>query len=1117
MINFAIQIFTSMPVASRLVTFFIIAFLFGVGGSQAQSLVLNEIMSSNAVTLADDDGDYEDWIEFYNFGNEPVSLEGYGLSDDFANPYRWVFPDVMIQPGEFMLVWASGKDRRNPGAALHSNFSLSAGGEEIILTNAVGLMIDTLSPTPLTSDVSYGRVPDGQGVWRFFTEPTPNEANQGTGYGLLLGPVDFSHSAGAFTEAFLLNLSHTQADAEIVYSLDGAEPNASAPVFEEAISIRDRTDEPNDISTIPTNFLDVGPPYFEGWQMPLGQVFKVNVVRARALHPDAPPGPVTTHTYLVHPNGYARYNLPWFSLATKRENLFDDETGIYVQGNNNNYFQDGEEWERLANLSFFETNGMQAFSEDLGLRLHGNTSRSRPRKSLRMSFRAEYGNSWLNYPLFPSKVNTLYKRFILRNSGNDWGLSTYRDAFHQSLVKNLHVETQYFRPVVLFINGEYWGIHNLRDRYNHHHLEAHYGIAEDEMTFLENDGRLKFGSPSGLNHYTNLRNYIGNNNLAFNPLFEQVKTMMDVESFTDFQLTHIFVMNTDWPGNNSLFWRYNRNGYEPGAGVRDGRWRWMILDTDFGFGLDLFYVPGVNQGPAHNTLAFALDPNGPNWPNPPWSTFMLRKLLYNKDYKHYFINRFADLLNTTFSTAHTTQLIDSIQELLQPGMQEHINRWRSPASMHIWWQNIEVMRDFAQQRPGYLRNYIRSQFGLQGQVQIQLLAEQAGMGSIQINTISPQMDAGWSGIYFINVPLQLKAVAAPGYRFVEWAGDASGQAEQITITPTNDAQYIARFEISNDFAGDSMNPAAYRLANGPYVFGYWDTNNPQRSYPIHMVFQQSSMDDPRLSDEMTAPYYIPEDDYHGDDAGNIGFPYRLTRRTRINALGGDGISFINTGRGRDLGAALLAIDTRGLQDVVVSWTGGTIGANSRVYAIRLQYRIGHEGHFINLTDSTGNYIEYRRNSQNGHSQDFSSIRLPADANNQAYVQLRWKYYFTGQQLDSNSGTRDELRLDDILVRTLTMGLPDQGQPAYGQLQLSQNQPNPVATTTNISYQLAESGPTLLVVYNQFGSQIATIVDEFQSAGKYAYAFDASRLPAGLYVYSIMQHGIRLNRKMLVIK
>jgi hypothetical protein len=284
-----------------------------------------------------------------------------------------------------------------------------------------------------------------------------------------------------------------------------------------------------------------------------------------------------------------------------------------------------------------------------------------------------------------------------------------------------------------------------------------------------------------------------------------------------------------------------------------------------------------------------------------------------------------------------------------------------------------------------------------------------------------------------------------------------------------------------------------------------------------MVFQQSSMDDPRLIEEMTGPYHIPEDDYHGDDVGSIGFPYRLTRRTRINALEGDGISFINTGRERDLGAAMLAIDSRGLEDVVVSWKGGTVDANSRVYAIRLQYRIGYEGHFINLTDSTGNYVEYRRNSQNGHSHDFNAILLPAEANDQAYVQLRWKYYFTGQQLDSNSGTRDELRLDDIVVSTLTMGLPDQGPVTKGQMQLVQNQPNPVASTTNISYQLAESGHTKLVVYNQFGSQIATIVNEFQSVGIYTYAFDASRLPAGLYVYSIVQNGMHLSRKMLVVK
>jgi hypothetical protein len=437
----------------------------------AQSIVINEVMASNATTIADEDGDYEDWIELYNFGPEPVDLLNYALSDDYEHPMKWVFPSIAMQPGEFLLIWASGKDRKTAGHALHTNFSINAAGEEIILTSSDSLTLDEIPPVMASTDIAYGRIPDGNGQWLYLTSATPGEPNTGPGYAFLLDPVEFSESGGAYNEAFLLNLSHPAEGAQIVYTLDGSLPAELDSVYSEPILVRNRTGDPNDISMIPTNNNpDPGPPYFEGWQPPLGQVFKVNVVRARAIHPGAPPGPVTTHTYLVHQNASERYSLPWFSMTSDRENLFDDDIGIYVHGNHTNYFQDGPDWERPANLTLFENDGSLAFNEDIGIRLHGNTTRSRPRKSLRINARAEYGSSWINYQLFPDKPINQYKRFILRNSGNDWDMSVFRDAFMQQLAKDLHVDIQYYALQFLFVNGEYWGIHNIRDRYNHHHI-----------------------------------------------------------------------------------------------------------------------------------------------------------------------------------------------------------------------------------------------------------------------------------------------------------------------------------------------------------------------------------------------------------------------------------------------------------------------------------------------------------------------------------------------------------------------------------------------------------------------------------------------------------------------
>jgi hypothetical protein len=781
---------------------FLLSLLILSQSTHSQTVAINEVMASNAITIADEDGDFEDWVELHNYGTSAINLLGYGLSDNSASPFKWVFPSITMEPGSYLLVWASGKNRVNPSLVLHTNFSISAAGEDILLTEPLGSLVDGVAPIAIPTGYSYGKYPNGSGSWRFFTSPTPNAQNIGPGYSFLLSPPQFSHPDGAYTSTFNLTIAPPIEGAQVYFTLDGSEPTTSSTPYTNPISISSRVGVPNDISMIPTNNSSTGPPYFEGWQPPLGEVYKINVVRARAFHPETPPSEVSTSSYLVDPLGGNRYSLPLLSITTHRDNLFDDEIGIYVLGNHTNYFQDGMEWERPANIIFFEPNTTLAFKEDVGIRLHGNTTRSRPRKSIRVSTRSEYGNSWINYPIFPNKPVDTYKRFLLRNSGNDWDWTIFRDAFMQYLVKDLNVGTQFFRPSVLFINGEYWGIHNIRDRYDENYIISHYGIAENEMTMMENNALFKFGNEAGVNHYNNMVNYIDVNNIGIDAHYETVKTMMSVESFIDFQLTHIFVMNTDWPGNNSLYWRYLRDGYDPSAPAgKDGLWRWFILDTDFGFGLNFEYVPGVNEGPAHNTLAFATASNGPGWPNPPWSTLMLRKLLTNQKFKESFINRYCDLLNTTFSSEHVLSVIDSISNILEPEMQEHINRWRRPSSLDSWHQNVDVLRTFADLRPSYQLQHIKQKFSLAGEALVTLNVSNQLSGFIRVNTIDIKPTTmgisdypyPWTGTYFRGIPIQIEAIPLPGYQFSHWEGASISTNPILSINPTGNIQLTAVF------------------------------------------------------------------------------------------------------------------------------------------------------------------------------------------------------------------------------------------------------------------------------------------------------------------------------------
>ncbi len=217
------------------------------------------------------------------------------------------------------------------------------------------------------------------------------------------------------------------------------------------------------------------------------------------------------------------------------------------------------------------------------------------------------------------------------------------------------------------------------------------------------------------------------------------------------------------------------------------------------------------------------------------------------------------------------------------------------------------------------------------------------------------------------------------------------------------------------FPGDEMNPAAHNLSETPYTFNHWDEDKPQLAFPKNMIFQQSNMADPELEDEMTDPYFIESEDYHADDQDKIGFPYKLTGRSRINGLAEDGVSFINTGRdNRDGYAAVVGLYTGRSGTVTVSFLAGTILPNSRIYSLRLQYRVGINGPFKGVLHN-GFPVEYRRNDQEGHTQQFGPIELPAEVAGQEYVQLRWKYYFTGERALEDVGRRAMLRLDDIVI------------------------------------------------------------------------------------------------------
>jgi len=798
---------------------FITAFLLALcitGAGAPSTLVINEFMASNNETISDADGDYEDWIEILNTGSTPIRLAGYGLTDREGDFFRWVFPDTTIQPGEFMLIWASGKDRRTPGAPLHTNFSIASEGEPLRLTDFNGNRLDTVPPVRVPTDYSYGRSPDGSDSWVFFKEPTPGFSNVSEGVSRLLDPPAFSHLGGFHRQGFDLVLTQPdhQQDADIYYTLDGSMPgpdNGRRLTAGETIRIEDRTDEPNDLSMIRTNNIGWNDPLNDGWKPPIGQVFKGTVVRAVAWAPDAEPVRAATRTFFVGDDLHERYRLPVISLATNRDHFFSQSTGIYVHPNFNGR---GEAWERPVHFEFYEKGGEPVLAQDAGVRIHGGTSRARPIKSLRMYARRSYGEGWFEYPLIPDAPVDRYKRFLLRNSGNDWDMAYFRDALMQRLVQHTSVETQYYRPVVVFLNGEYWGIHNIRKRYDHRYFETMYGLDRNDLVLMERDAHIKEGTSRDKRSYEQLREMLNTDQVNHPQIWQIIKDRVDLDNLRDYNIANIYFRNTDWPGNNIDFWRKRTDGPQDDAPPgHDGRWRWLMFDTDFGFNLDYPYVQGAGQREQHNTLGFAINGANVSWPNPDWSVQMLRGALRNVSFRHSFINRFADLLNTAFHPDRVEAEIDAMYEELKPHMSEHVNRWRGPETMQDWENEVVSMRDFARKRPDAQRQHITSHFNLPGFTELTLDVSQPEGGYIRINTIDikpgqigiPNHPWPWTGIYFRDVPVTITAVPAEGYEFVRWEG-ASNQAESITFRIFEPERSITAVFESREVSGERLGP-----------------------------------------------------------------------------------------------------------------------------------------------------------------------------------------------------------------------------------------------------------------------------------------------------------------------
>ncbi|WP_054637606.1 CotH kinase family protein [Thalassobacillus sp. C254] len=617
-----------------------------------------------------------------------------------------------------------------------------------------------------------------------------------TDFDLTAAPPAFSHEGGFYTDEFQLEIE-AEEGSTVYYTLDGSEPTTDSEVYDSPISI-------SDLSSSEPNLADITTTVLEGWDAhSVETLFQANVIRAKAIRSDGVKSETITHSYMVDEAGEDRFSLPVISLATDAEHFFHEETGIYVPGihhdenaerpdNTGNYHQRGHEWERPASFEFYNEEGERELAEDLGVRIHGGLTRRYPQKSLRLYARHDYGRGYLDYPFFEEGDVQQFERLLLRQSGNDWNSMMFKDAMLQSLVRDFtDVDTQRYRPAVVLLNGEYWGLHNIRERQDDRYIESHYGMDQNDVTILNADGSVSDGSPGDEEHYESMLRFVERNDMSDPGNYEYVQTLMDVDNYIDYNVSNIYFGNTDWPHNNLAMWRKNTS-YAPDAEPgHDGRWRWLLYDTDFGFQIyaaDRTDHYGNPMDYTHDTIHWATDDDS-DGPNEPWATSLLRNLLENEEFSEQFVTRFSDLMNTAFEPEYVVNRIDEMASVIEPEMEEQSARWRAPSSFERWEQEVEIRREFAADRPEAMREHVINHFDLEGTFNITVNSSSEGQVVINDYTV----EDSWEADYFEGSTLEVTAIPEEGYSFAGWE-EFEEDEETLHLQVDNDINLTPVFE-----------------------------------------------------------------------------------------------------------------------------------------------------------------------------------------------------------------------------------------------------------------------------------------------------------------------------------
>ena len=731
---------------------FILAGLFAFGTSVQAQLVINDLMQSNIDCIMDDLNEFPDsWVELYNSGTEAVNLKDYKLGAKEKPGKAWQLPNQTLNAKSYVVVYC---DKEESG--MHTNFRLETGkdgnvylfqGEEIVDK------IEKMSKMP-APNIAYGRETDGSDEWGYQATPTPGKANCGQTCTDILGEPVFSQKGCVFTSSKTIRLQismpeETPEGTVIRYTTDGKEPTATSAVYQSPILINSN-----------------------------------KVIRAK-LFCDGYLSPISTAQSYIFLG--REMTISVISIVTDDRYMNDNAIGI-IKNNPNK--ENKKDWRRPINIEMFDAPGSESVINQLcETRVMGGQSREHPLKSLAVYANKRFGTKRFDYEFFPDQKPGLtdFKSIMLRNAGNDFGGLYMRDAIIQRVMaENADIDWQAWRPAVIFLNGTYKGMLNIRERSNDDNIYTNYkdesgnGLEDIDMVEISQENsqmveELKAGTLDNYNAFKAFYNQAGHT-------LDEYEQIMDCQEFINIMIMNLYYCNLDFPGNNIVVWRPTAEG---------GRWRWIAKDTDFGLGL---YGRNANYNTIEWIYNHNYDPNN-NWANTSQATQLFRSLMADPDFKRKFIDQAAIYMGDFLNERGTRAIWDPMADLVKPELVKH----REENSGGGWWgwhpnyeqeinNEINNARNWLSQRTNYFYTHVANYYNLGTPTPLVVNKDMAEEVTTFINGVTLK-NADFDGKFFANRQLTVEAEGSGNRVVMGWKVEQTANNNTTTTEEVYEPVY----------------------------------------------------------------------------------------------------------------------------------------------------------------------------------------------------------------------------------------------------------------------------------------------------------------------------------------